>query len=201
MNPKRNCGPCRECCIVLDVEALAKPADSPCDHLCGDGCAIYDLRPESCRVFTCAWKEGLLAHSDRPSKTHMVVWQTKMASPTGGEMEVLQCNVRAGFKVHKKTMRHLRVWSFKMPVLVVQSEVCTMMHFGRNVGTWRQEQFVELKMNNLQIVGLTVREREEVFGSPELERRYRSKVARNVEVVETDPKYRKTQLQYLQEDL
>ncbi len=199
MNPKRKCGDCRECCITLEVEALAKPSDVPCNFLCGGGCSIYEKRPEACQVFTCAWREGLLAYNDRPSKTHMVIWFTKMTTRTGGTMEILQCNVRSGFKHHKKTYRQLVTWSFKLPVLIVQDAYCVILSHGKEVGGWHQDDFVNLEFEGERIVDLQVKPRAEVLDTPELEAEYQNMVAGNVEVAETDPAYRETQLKYMQE--
>ena len=199
MEKRRKCGDCRECCITLEVEALAKQADEPCQHLCGGGCAIYEKRPQACAAFTCAWREGLLAYNDRPNRTHMVVWLTKMNTQGGMAMEVLQCNIRSGFKRHKKTYRQLVTWSFKMPVLIVQDAHCTILSHGKEVGTWHQDDFVNLDFEGQKIVSLTVKPRSEILSTPELEKEYRTRVAANVEVTETDPEYRKTQLKYVQE--
>jgi len=50
----KSCGPCTLCCTVLDIPELAKPAGTPCSHLCGS-CGIYPDRPTPCRTFTCGW--------------------------------------------------------------------------------------------------------------------------------------------------
>lgn len=62
------CGPCTACCTVMKVDMEPpKPERTPCAHLCDrkdrPGCAIYDRRPEPCRVFQCLWLFG----QDMPS--------------------------------------------------------------------------------------------------------------------------------------
>ena len=54
--PGRACGSCTLCCKTVAIEELAKPAGLWCPH-CerSAGCAIYDLRPSSCRAFHCEW--------------------------------------------------------------------------------------------------------------------------------------------------
>jgi len=54
--PGRACGSCTLCCKTIAVEELAKPAGIWCPHaLRCKGCAIYDVRPASCRDFYCEW--------------------------------------------------------------------------------------------------------------------------------------------------
>lgn len=55
---KRACGPCTVCCTALKIETpeLRKPAGTPCKHLCGSGCGIYETRPPVCQQFLCGWR-------------------------------------------------------------------------------------------------------------------------------------------------
>ena len=55
---KRVCGPCTVCCTELKIETpqLRKAADTPCKHLCGTGCGIYETRPSVCQQFLCGWR-------------------------------------------------------------------------------------------------------------------------------------------------
>lgn len=73
----RSCGDCKACCIVLSVEEIDKPRDTPCEHLCEKGCDIYEKRPESCRGFQCFWLTGirddLFRDRDRPDQSGLVV--------------------------------------------------------------------------------------------------------------------------------
>jgi len=54
----RPCGDCIACCVVTNIDApeLVKPEGVICPNCTGNGCAIYDGRPEVCRTFNCAWK-------------------------------------------------------------------------------------------------------------------------------------------------
>jgi hypothetical protein len=54
----RKCGTCFLCCTALAVPELGKKNGEPCVHASAEGCAIYDDRPLSCRVFECAWLQG-----------------------------------------------------------------------------------------------------------------------------------------------
>jgi hypothetical protein len=54
--PGRSCGSCSLCCKVVAVEELAKPIGVWCRHCHRQkGCAIYEARPPSCRMFICQW--------------------------------------------------------------------------------------------------------------------------------------------------
>jgi hypothetical protein len=52
----KQCGTCSLCCKTMVIPELAKPKDSWCPNFArGQGCAIYDTRPNSCRDFSCYW--------------------------------------------------------------------------------------------------------------------------------------------------
>lgn len=57
------CLRCGQCCIAYDVPEINKRGFTACPHLVfGDGgiasCNIYETRPESCKIFTIAGKDG-----------------------------------------------------------------------------------------------------------------------------------------------
>ena len=71
----RECGTCTLCCKVMGIVELDKPRSRWCDHaMPGRGCAIYDQRPHSCRVFSCLWllDEGL-GEEWKPEKSKLVI--------------------------------------------------------------------------------------------------------------------------------
>ena len=75
---KRNCGPCKACCVALkiDLPELRKKAGTPCPHLAGTGCGIYAARPDLCRQFLCGWRlEGELGDDWRPDRCGVIVMQ------------------------------------------------------------------------------------------------------------------------------
>ncbi len=52
----RACGTCTLCCKVFRIDDLQKPAGKWCRHCAiGQGCKIYDERPQQCRAFECIW--------------------------------------------------------------------------------------------------------------------------------------------------
>jgi uncharacterized protein len=54
--PGKACGSCTMCCSALEIAELQKPAGPLCSNCrLGDGCAIYQDRPQVCRDFECEW--------------------------------------------------------------------------------------------------------------------------------------------------
>jgi hypothetical protein len=80
MAKERFCGSCSECCTVLAVEEIGKPADVPCQFLVpsnGQGCCgVYDDQPPHCRRFKCGWLVGNFPQKFRPDRIGLVVFQT-----------------------------------------------------------------------------------------------------------------------------
>lgn len=56
------CADCDGCCRVFEVKAVGKPFGEPCKHLgrtvFGQGCTIYETRPEECRHYVCLWLDS-----------------------------------------------------------------------------------------------------------------------------------------------
>lgn len=70
----RECGDCSLCCKLLVVVELGKPGGVWCDHADpGKGCGAYQERPQSCRVFACAWLRGELPDYWAPRRSRMVI--------------------------------------------------------------------------------------------------------------------------------
>jgi hypothetical protein len=63
----RRCGECTVCCHALAIPELQKPTNSPCQHL-GGRCTIYKQRPQRCRTYFCAWRNGIGEDEDRPDR-------------------------------------------------------------------------------------------------------------------------------------
>ena len=81
----RTCGDCTACCSRLPIPAgivgpVAKPAGTPCPHLCSGGCAIYALRPQICADFRCAWLQNDTWPADwRPDISGMLCLREALA--------------------------------------------------------------------------------------------------------------------------
>jgi hypothetical protein len=166
---RRKCGACRICCVVLDVEALNKKQDEACRHLCRKGCGIYSERPGACRDFTCAWLNGLLGPADRPDRTKHVIWSTALGSDSGATLHCLQCNIAAGAKRHKKTIRWLMDKSFVVPVTIVEGTHNELYHYGAHIVSWENHQFIRLDFDEAgkRIIGARVVDKAEAVPDAE----------------------------------
>jgi hypothetical protein len=62
------------CCKLYDVPAVPKKAGAWCPHCAvGQGCKIYDERPDLCREFVCLWiQDAGLPEDWKPEKSKMV---------------------------------------------------------------------------------------------------------------------------------
>lgn len=74
---ERECGTCTLCCRLPDIDALEKPANAWCAHCVeGQGCVIYDRRPQLCRDFLCLWRtDQELGEAWEPARSHMMVYR------------------------------------------------------------------------------------------------------------------------------
>jgi hypothetical protein len=69
----RSCGDCVACCVLLDIDELQKPAEVVCAHCSGTGCTIYDVRPNVCRNYYCAWRRTeAMPESARPDRLRVM---------------------------------------------------------------------------------------------------------------------------------
>ena len=84
MDQPNSCGTCRLCCTVMRVEQFPppepdKPAMVACQHLCKQGCGIYERRPVTCSGFECVWLTSqqwgklALSSSERPDRTGVIM--------------------------------------------------------------------------------------------------------------------------------
>jgi len=75
--PGRECGSCGTCCEVpvIDDKELQKPAGAVCVHLAkGQGCTIYQTRPQTCRGYYCGWRMLSSLDDDwRPDKSGVFI--------------------------------------------------------------------------------------------------------------------------------
>lgn len=79
----KSCGSCTLCCKTMGVEDMPggpKPPHKWCPAcLVGEGCSIYESRPQTCRDFACVWlqdTEGLMDDSYRPDRIGVVFQPT-----------------------------------------------------------------------------------------------------------------------------
>ena len=81
----RECGSCTMCCKVMRIAEINKRQNEWCDHCdIGNGCLIYDSKPEECSTFVCGWlnapesmREVGLTDDLRPDKSKVVLAMTE----------------------------------------------------------------------------------------------------------------------------
>lgn len=75
--PGRACGTCSLCCVLPDIDALAKPANEWCVHCRpGRGCGIYAERPALCAAFLCTWmSDPALGEEWQPTRSRMMIYR------------------------------------------------------------------------------------------------------------------------------
>jgi hypothetical protein len=73
---ERTCGTCTLCCRLPEIDELSKPANAWCVNCtAGQGCSIYDSRPQLCRDFLCSWMINLqLGPEWEPAIANMMVY-------------------------------------------------------------------------------------------------------------------------------
>ena len=68
------CGNCTMCCLLLNIKETDSIPTVYCKYCNPNvGCNVYENRPESCRIFECAWKQMENAHIDlRPDNCNIL---------------------------------------------------------------------------------------------------------------------------------
>lgn len=84
----RSCGDCRACCTVFDLPEYGKPRNVLCPNADsagpGTGCGVYRGRPDRCRSFECAWKQGLAGEGDRPDRLGVMLYLIPLTDGQAG---------------------------------------------------------------------------------------------------------------------
>ena len=62
------------CCKTMSVWEIDKPNNVWCKHVRNHtSCAIYETRPNSCRIFNCLWLRGVGPEALRPDRSRVVM--------------------------------------------------------------------------------------------------------------------------------
>jgi hypothetical protein len=107
--PGRACGSCTLCCKLLRIEALEKPAGEWCAHCAvGQGCTVYDTRPEACRGFHCGYLTLPMVDAKWfPAKSRMIVYP----APDGRRITVLVDQARPNAWREAPFHAELKAWA------------------------------------------------------------------------------------------
>lgn len=118
--PARACGACRVCCRLPDIPELDKPINTWCRHIDLESsdapCKIYAHRPNVCRAFDCAWKQGLGGEHDRPDLLG-VMWQT--VTMPDGQPGLGVVEAREGALDSPRVRRQLREFESRKPGRII----------------------------------------------------------------------------------
>ncbi len=72
---ERQCDGCTLCCKLMPVPAFDNPADQWCPKCrIGQGCGIYDSRPNDCKAFACQWLLGAVPEFLKPDAVRAVIY-------------------------------------------------------------------------------------------------------------------------------
>lgn len=131
----RECGDCRLCCKVVNVEevedrdgvkttTMRKKPGPWCKHACDKGCGIYETRPGACSGYRCLWLEGCLPDEYQPIKIGVVVHAEVVEEMNGPVWHVME--KRDGqVKKNRKAARLVAalVAQAQFPVVVLHGRV------------------------------------------------------------------------------
>lgn len=109
----RSCGSCTLCCRLPEIDHFDKPANAWCSNCIeGQGCSIYESRPEVCRDFLCLWmtQENLGEEWD-PSRSKMMVYRQ------GAQMTILVDPAYPDIWQHDPYMPQLKTWATELEQL------------------------------------------------------------------------------------
>lgn len=115
----RECGECKECCILPYGEAYGHPFGNgtPCKFLGECGCKIYKVRPEFCRKYYCAWAQELLPEEMRPDKCKVLV-----SVENGEDGQFLRIVNGNEEKINSDILDYLKMWGERMNTPVIYRE-------------------------------------------------------------------------------
>ena len=94
-NAVNHCGTCTMCCKLLGVEELVpiKPAATWCPHCTiGQGCAIYEARPPSCRTYVCTWRQFREEGHDIPDELRPDRCRVIIDAAADGSAHYVRCD-------------------------------------------------------------------------------------------------------------
>jgi hypothetical protein len=96
----RGCGACTACCVEIAIEdpELQKPDHVACTHMrSGEGCAIHERLPKTCRNWYCGWRFLTLSDAMRPDLSHVML-SPELGADKGGLRIVLLDEDRAALE-------------------------------------------------------------------------------------------------------
>ena len=114
----RVCGECTKCCegwLSATIKTHEMYPGKPCFFLASGKCSDYNGRPDTCKVYNCAWKTESETFPEwmRPDRTGMII--SKMVLPTRADLTHYEI-IESGGKLDVKTLNWLIQWSLAKDV-------------------------------------------------------------------------------------
>jgi Fe-S-cluster containining protein len=112
----RECGECTACCSWLEGDAFGWKfgCGQSCKFLKEGKCNVYNVRPEVCRNYQCAWSQHLLPEEMRPDKCGYIV-SVEFNDQIGQYLKVIPIN---NMILDNNIILWFENWSKKMNTLI-----------------------------------------------------------------------------------
>lgn len=112
----RDCEDCKKCCKFLEGTAYGHyfGNGTECKFLGECGCKIYQVRPNVCRNYYCAWAQELLPEEMRPDKCNVLV---NVENRDG--CKYLRLVNLSEEEINNDILEYFRNWSVKMNAPVI----------------------------------------------------------------------------------
>ena len=71
-----SCDECHACCdglLIGSAHGISFGNNVPCSFLCKDSCTIYDIRPDMCKNYQCAWSQNLFTTELKPTISNLLI--------------------------------------------------------------------------------------------------------------------------------
>lgn len=140
---QRHCETCSQCCRLLSIDALQKPAGEWCKH-CepgAEGCTIYQKRPEECSTFHCDWRLSEHLGSEWfPQKSKLIVVSNSAANridihvdpntPTRWREEPYFSQIKLWSVLGAEHQKQVIVYIKNRAIVVLPNKEVDLGHFG-----------------------------------------------------------------------
>lgn len=110
---ERSCGTCTKCCegwLSANIKGHEMHPGKPCFFLADGKCTDYEGRPNTCKVYNCAWKSEpeTLPEWMRPDRTGVII--SKITLPSRADLTHYEV-AESGGRLDVKTLNWLIQWS------------------------------------------------------------------------------------------
>ena len=109
----RSCGTCTKCCegwLSANIKGHEMHPGKPCFFLADGKCTDYGGRPNTCKVYNCAWKSESETFPEwmRPDRTGVII--SKITLPSRPDLTHYEV-AESGGNLDVKTLNWLIQWS------------------------------------------------------------------------------------------